>query len=90
MNSLRWSKAVLMMCLVSSGNTALAVVRDAVYNHAPLNRIDTVVTAGGITDYDYDRSSLKTKVSYPNGSSQVGWARLMCPRGTNACNDEMN
>jgi RHS repeat-associated protein len=69
MKSSQWLKAVLMMCLVSSGNTAFAMVRDAVYNHDTLNRIDTVVSAGGITDYDYDRAGLKTKVSYPNGSN---------------------
>jgi len=69
MNFPRWLKAVLLVCLVSSGNTAFAVVRDAAYTYDAVNRVDTVVTAGSVTDYDYDRASLKAKVSYPNSSS---------------------
>jgi YD repeat-containing protein len=39
------------------------------YGFDALNRVIAVTNAGGVTNYDYDRSSLQTKVSYPNGTN---------------------
>jgi RHS repeat-associated protein len=39
------------------------------YSFDELNRVSTVSNTGGTTSYAYDRSSLKTKVSYPNATT---------------------
>ena len=39
------------------------------YSFDELNRVSTVTNGGGTTTYSYDRSSLKTEVSYPNGTT---------------------
>ncbi len=39
------------------------------YGFDELNRVNTVTNTGGTTTYAYDRSSLKTKVGYPNGTN---------------------
>ena len=39
------------------------------YGFDELNRVSTVSNTGGTTTYAYDRSSLKTKVSYPNSTT---------------------
>ena len=41
------------------------------YSFDELNRLVGVTTAGGITTYAYDRSSLITRVVYPNGSEAL-------------------
>jgi RHS repeat-associated protein len=38
------------------------------YDYDALNRVGTVTNAQGVTEYAYDRSSLKTGVNYPNGT----------------------
>jgi len=39
------------------------------YTYDALNRVNTVTNTGGTTTYAYDRSSLKTRVGYPNGTT---------------------
>ncbi|MCP5009157.1 MAG: hypothetical protein GY942_04165, partial [Aestuariibacter sp.] len=39
------------------------------YSYDELNRVSEVLNQEGVTEYKYDRSSLKTRVNYPNGSS---------------------
>ena len=41
------------------------------YSYDALNRVASVTNTGGITTYDYDRSSLLTKTTYPNGTSAI-------------------
>ena len=51
-----------------NGNRQLVIDPDRVrttYTFDALNRVDTVTTTGGITDYDWDRSSLLVDVRYP-------------------------
>jgi RHS repeat-associated protein len=38
------------------------------YNYDDLNRVINVLNSQGVTAYQYDRSSLQTQVSYPNGT----------------------
>jgi YD repeat-containing protein len=70
MKSLQWLKAMLMVCLVLSGNNAFAVVHDVTYSYDPNgNRTQQIETNGGAaepTTYVYDGNDRLTEAAYPD------------------------
>ncbi len=54
-----------------NGNRTRLIDSDGIlttYSYDGLNRVSSVTTAQGATNYEYDRSSLLTSISYPNNT----------------------